>query len=245
MISDEEPKLIFTNLVLISSFYESSIIRKYNDLKNRLLKRNAVNTYEPVELSPLSQIYKSNWVKIKDNWPKDLWENEIKEVYKNNTEGEWVFEYKATFEMSYYDTKEYFTHYEYEQNILGELERDYGGYLSMDDPDSSYLESNRPYPGITWHGIPKPEEITYKEIEYKLKFKKWLEKNSKLNANPVEWEMSLPYGMAATSNERLFKEDKNEIIVTDQEIKNYIHGIKKDMEERRKKQEEEIIESWK
>ena len=100
---DEELELVFTRTEMIYSFYQDSILGYYNDLKNRLLKTNRWD--QRVEISPLSQIYTHKLHQYKDWWTKEEWEKDIKNYYRNNTDGDWIFEYQATYEKSFYVTK--------------------------------------------------------------------------------------------------------------------------------------------
>lgn len=240
---DEKPKLIFTNVVMMSAFYESSIIQSYNDLKNRLIKRNRDRIYSPVEVSPLSQIYKSNWLKIKENWTKDLWEEQIGKVYRNNIDGEYVFQYKATFEMSYYDDKENYSSYVYEKDLLYELETDYGGFFGNGSDD---LGDDEPYDGIWWHGVPKPKEDKHRELVYRLKYKKWLKERYPEDDYRISLAgLAMPDSPGATEDEVLFQEVEDKVILTEEEIQEHIKKVKEERDKEYEKSSKEVINSWK
>lgn len=224
------------------SFYEESILRDYNDLKNRLIKRNEQNKYCPVEITPLSRIYKHNTFRYKERINKSDWEKEHEHFFSNNTDGEWIFEYRATYEMNFFDTKEHYSPYYYEkyleQELTNNFDKDWIGESYEDRPDDYVYDVNI---------SPLPDDILEEIYITRLKYKKWLEKEdrSKLGIGifEQEWEMVTP-----NSGHYLFQQDKESINVSNEEIKEYRNRLEKDHQNRIKEQQaiwQKAKDSWK
>ena len=221
---DEKLELVFTRTELIGSFYQDSILGYYNDLKNRLLKVNS--WHRRVELSPISQIYTHKIVRFKERWTKEYWEETTKHLYRNNTDGEWIFEYQATYEKSFYLTKkdkEKFKpgdEYYLEKDLMIELrqERNGGEFYGFDEGGD-----DSPSRGANVKNFPKvPEDKLKSDLEYKVKYKKWIKEKN------IDWlegdllELVVPWTASGEDYWRLeFEENYDSVNISQKDIDNY------------------------
>lgn len=246
---DEELELVFTRTEMIYSFYQDSILEYYNDLKNRLLKTN--RRYQRVEISTLSQIYTHKLYQYKDFWTKEDWERKYKNHYRNNTDGDWIFEYQATYEKSFYATKEdkekfkpgdeyYFEKDLYQE--LQQLEREENG---GEDKGWGGLI---PFPGTYVKNFPKePKEKIQSDLEYRVKYKKWCKDNNKEEPF-LGFEFVIPWTASGQDYERLEFEDNYKNIHISQDDINDFQQIIEDNNQKvideQEKRTKKARESW-
>ena len=245
---DEELELVFTRTEMICSFYQDSILGHYNDLKNRLPKTNRWD--QRVEISPLSQIYTHKLQQYKDWWTKEEWEKNIKNYYRNNTDGDWIFEYQATYEKSFYVTKKEKAkfkpgdEYYYEKELIQELRREENGgefYGFWDDHEDS------PHKGASIKNFPKePQDKIQSDLEYRVKYKKWsIENNIGIETN---YDWVIPWTASGEDYWRLdFEENYDNVHITQEDINDFQQIIKDRNQKYVDEQEERIKkarESW-
>ena len=250
---DEELELVFTRTELISSFYQNSILHYYNELKNRLLKTN--KWYQRVEISPISQIYTNNIVQYKERWTKDVWNNHMKNYYKNNTDGDWIFNYQATYEKSFFVEKKYKNkfkpgdEYFYEKDLMYELrQEENGGDFFKYDPDK---DDDSPDIYVRVENQPKePEHLIQEKLEYKLKLKKWIKEHPPLEDRiGLSLDFYEPWTAGGEDYWRVeFEDNYDKVKLSQDEINDYKKKVKEDQKknlEEIEKEKQKVIDSWK
>lgn len=101
-------KLFYSVNVIIASLRKKPLITHHNTIKNLIIQWNDEIKNSPlsrqiqIKIGPLSSIEKENKFRYKDRIPREKWENEDRDYLLENTEGDFIFEYQAFYELEFY-----------------------------------------------------------------------------------------------------------------------------------------------
>lgn len=254
-------KLVYSATPIVRSLRKQAIIKHHTTLKNLIIKLNKEGEdselpYTELTLGPLSSIEKTNVHKIKETFHKKEWEDTLKEHLSENTDGDYIFEYEAYYELDFHRVMKF--------ESLGEKNRIYNrgpGYevyyyfwdfleqtnaLNTDTKTNVALWGESDFTNVDIINHPEyPKEKGDEWIDYRMK--DWKFAKDLGYGFDVQREI-IVHGESSKVKEYLTFDNRKKIKLTEPEKKEYTKiemEIKAENDAFVEEKREKIIESWK